>query len=342
VQVVSVVAALALAAVASCSTFDGLVATLDEGAPAPPAGESQSGFLPLDDAVLLCSKVTGCPHLAQSIMASLGVPLDAEHFSTCVAMASNPLPADHPGRGAQAAFLLCSAQAKGCAEANLCNWFESVALDDPRCVEALKNKAAGPCSADGRSEFFYCDSGYIEHCDNPIYGKDSACVVEAGGEPFCTSKASQSCKAAVCEGTKLHYCVDNAEHPEAIQDCAARGLICGADPLGNTACLTSSIAKSCSLESAGAACSNDVVAVCDGEQISEFNCRTLGGTCDSDHGAPHCALPTDECSTVGPGIDDCDGTTITLCAGGKKKSYDCARVGLSCLPAAQGAPARCG
>lgn len=329
--------------VVSCTTFDGEKASLGEGAGGG-GGESQidsqGGFLSLGDAVLLCSRVFTCPYMRPSVLASMALPLDDKQFSACVSWATNPLPANRPGRQTQAALLQCAAKGKTCAESTGCMWYEAVASDDPRCQGAT---SSGPksCSTDGRSSLYACPN-YIEHCDSPVYASGSVCTLDQASEPYCGVPAT-TCQNGSCEGNKLHICYFQGQ-PDSVIDCAALGYECGSDSVGQPKCLSNGIAKACGsgVALASAACSGDRVAVCDGDYIFEFDCTKLGGTCENLSGTPRCAVASDECSPSDAGIDACSGTSISLCAKGKKESFDCASLGLTCKPAAGKVSAYCG
>ncbi len=318
--------------VASCTTFDGLVATLGEGAP-PGGGGALPGYLPVDDAVRLCARATTCPMLAESIAFSLQIPVETRYFSDCVAWLTDPLPGDRQGRDTQIRFLRCSLDAKDCAAARLCMPYEKVTADDPRC----QGVAAGVCIEENRG-ISRCPD-YLTHCENPYFKPGQSCVPDPDEGNVCG--VAGGCAESTCDGSFLQACYSNPKYPVSVYDCASSGYACGLDQVGEPGCLTRGN-ESLTCQSVGSACTGNLVAVCDGYQFSQYNCEALGGTCDSLRGPPRCVLPADECSPYDADIHGCDGTSITLCLGGKKKSYDCAGLGLSCKPATGDSSAHCG
>jgi hypothetical protein len=148
--------------------------------------------------------------------------------------------------------------------------------------------------------------------------------------------------SASCIGTLFDYCAQTSNLHESV-NCAYDGYTCGLatnDDSGVPGCNTGAVYKTCS--SAGSTCTGDVVSVCDGYQVSEFDCAALGGTCSAKAGPALCVRSDDACSPFDPGIDTCSGTTLSLCIGGQKQALDCATLGMSCVPSAGAASGHCG
>jgi hypothetical protein len=324
----------------ACTTFNGLSAEpspgADGGANAPDGG-SQEGYLGVDDAVALCTNVFACPLLPQSVLLSLAIPLDAAHFSACVSWASDPLPASHPGRASQASYLVCVAEAADCASAIACLSTEAIDPADPRCA-GISPDSIGQCSADGNDQLLCTD--YIIHCQNRFFAPGSTCQLDAQGYTYCGT--GSGCTVSACSGQNLLSCVpDNGA--TMTQDCGALGRTCAVDGVGQDNCLTGNVVEMCTGDTGASVCTGNVIAVCDSQFVSRYDCGELGATCDSVKGAPRCALPSDSCSPYDKsGVDTCNGTSITMCVGGKSMSYDCGKLGKSCQPAAGSISAHCG
>ena len=96
-------ASAAIAIVASCTVFDGLDGKVIGGG-SDAAGDvvdeqtllagEQVGYLSLADGVSFCSNAFACPNLTDDGEFSVDVPVDSNHFSSCVDWVSGPLPKD--------------------------------------------------------------------------------------------------------------------------------------------------------------------------------------------------------------------------------------------------------
>jgi hypothetical protein len=362
----------ALLVVVSCSTFDGLVATLDEngalldagaGAPgasgasgasgkgsdgpdasfdadadaAPDAPPSAApGFLSFDDALRLCRKIAACPRLGLSALISTAIPLDVSRFSSCVSWAAGPLPADHPNIAAQGAALSCIAQASSCEDAAECIWYEAVNAGDPRCKGI--DTVAGVCADKGRTVNI-CPAA-IQHCNGDFWGAGSTCIFDPSqGYAYCAR--TEGCPAARCDGDLYTSACAGPMQPYQTVNCALIGTTCGLDSLGIHGCLANGTVKKCASLDPVVQCAGNVVEVCTGYQGAEFNCASLGGTCSNAKGVVRCALPGDTCTAADPGIDACSGSVLSLCFAGQPMTFDCSKVGMTCKPPANGLSGRC-
>jgi hypothetical protein len=92
----------------------------------------------------------------------------------------------------------------------------------------------------------------------------------------------------------------------------------------------------------GTDCAGDIVTVCDGFNLSEYNCAALGGTCSKTGGSARCKRPADGCTPFDPGLNKCTGTQISLCIGGKPATFDCASVSKQCVAGAGAQSSHCG
>ena len=348
-------ASMAFVVVGACTTFNGLSvpiasdgdASFDasaDGDTGPPLTDGGVGFLSLEDAVRFCKNAFTCPNLATSTIESIDVPIDTQHFSSCVDWVAGSLPPDRIGIAQTASFLECAAKASSCTAAIDCMWFGLLAAGDPRCEGIDSGPLTdagydrGSCIDDGGA-VVYCSSGSfgtIEHCDNAYSPAGSTCRAGSDGIHYCDLTVPCG-SGADCNGSVLTFCGVNGDR--AGHDCAVGGFTCGADVSGTVDCLTNGTYRSCT--TVGATCAGDTVYVCDSQYSAAYDCVAAGGTCDDTFTA-RCKRPTDTCSPGSPGIDTCTGNSITLCSGGQPQVFDCTSVGLTCKAAASGQSAHCG
>jgi hypothetical protein len=353
---VSALVAAAMAVIAACTTFNGLSVPSESNnqdaatdvsvsdvaeEKSSPTIDAGSGFLDLEDAVRYCVNAFNCPNLALSTVESIDVPVDTQHFSSCVDWMAGPLPPDRVGAQKTALALDCAAKATTCEAAGNCMWFNLIDVSDPRCngVDSgpLTDAGYDPGTCEGDGGFvLYCNAGYIEHCDNPYWAPGTQCVLGTNGVHNCDIKGA--CGSTDCTSTFINYCSVDGHHVS--YDCAIGGFSCGTDSTNDTDCLTNGTFRGCS--TVATTCAGDAVSVCDGAYQAAYDCAAVtGGTCDNTY-TPRCKRPTDTCSPATPGIDTCTGDVISLCSGGQPTSFDCTSIGLKCLPAATGQSGHCG
>ncbi|MEO8875847.1 MAG: hypothetical protein ABI461_09690 [Polyangiaceae bacterium] len=344
---------IAFGVAGACTTFNGLSvpgavsgdASFDasiDGEAGPSPLDGGVGFLSLEDAVRFCVNAFNCPNLAMSTIESVDVPVDTQHFSSCVDWLAGGLPPDRLGVDQTASFLECAAKATSCAAATDCMWLDLIDTSDPRCNGIDSGPATeagidpGTCQDDGGTIIYCTSSPYIVRCENAYWAEGSTCRKGSDGVHRCDLKTP--CGSTTdCNGSILSYCGVNGDRVG--YDCAVGGFTCGTDISGDTDCLTNGSLRSCSI--IGATCSGDTVNVCDGEYTAAYDCVALNATCDDTFTA-RCKRPTDTCSPGSPGIDTCTGDTISLCSGGQPKTFDCTSIGMKCKPAASGQSAHCG
>jgi len=330
--------------VASCTIFDGLQVGVDGGEGGSDGGGDvandqnllpgqQPGYLSLSDGVAFCSNAFACPNLTNSTEFSADVPVDANHFSSCVDWVSGPLPSDRNGHDATAAVLQCAANATTCNGADGCFWDEVITSGDPRCAGKDAGKV-GSCGDDGGS-VYYCNSNpAIVHCGNSYFAAGTTCQYDDAGTPFCSQLP---CASQTCLGDMLEFCGNDGL--EFSQNCAMGGFTCGFDTTeGFDDCLTNGAAKKCTTLAIN--CSGTTVALCDSTYVSNFDCSTYGGSCDQTS-FPRCKRPNETCTPADGDVDICTGTSISLCVGGTKQAFDCASIGKTCVPAASGQSGHC-
>ena len=362
------------AALPSCTTFDGLTvgadantnsnadgnadadadgsdATLDaplsETSSAPEAGPeagpdaaTRMGYLSLDDAARACSLIFKCPELAPSVLVSVAVPVDPINYSLCVHWLAAPVPPDRPGLAVQAQAFACMAK-KGasCNAASACLAEELVAGNDTRCA-GVGIDGGEVCGDDGGT-VLNCAGGYFLHCGAAYYGPGSQCLVGLDGAHFCALGTNCTVQAS-CIGTIFDYCGAGDNLHESI-NCAYDGYTCDVatnQDAGLPNCNTGTQYLSCS--TAGTSCAGAVVDVCDGAQVSEFNCAALGQSCLAQAGPAICGTSSDACTPFDPSVNLCNGSSLSLCVGGHPQQVDCSAIGLACIPGAGAQSGHCG
>jgi len=346
---VTTIVAGSIVLASACTIFDGLTVPAEAGPDVQPtptdggdAGEGGTpggGYLSLADGVKFCANAFKCPYLAPSTLQSLGVPVDVAHFSGCVSWVSGPIPPDRPGIDAQRRSLECAARANGCTAAGSCMWWENIDPKDTRC-NGYDGGTNGACTDEGGT-LQYCKDGILAHCNSEGYIAGSSCMKGMDGTYRCATKVCPMNTTEACQGVYETYCGSGSNLVQGL-NCAITGYTCGLDPMsGYINCLTGGQLKTCSATSVTCGGAGSIVSVCDGSQVNEFNCAALGGTCDGMAALPRCKLPSDQCSPYDANVDACSGSTLSMCVGGKKTSFDCASAGLACKPAAGMVGAHC-
>ena len=346
-------AATSLVILGACTVFNGLSVPDATGGDASFDGTADSGegsanvdagggFLSLEDAVKFCVNAFNCPDLATSTLESIDVPVDTQHFSSCVDWMAGPLPPDRPGIPNTAQFLKCAADATSCSAAGDCIWLDLIDPGDPRCVGIDSGPLTeacfdpGTCTPDGGDVLFCKGSPSVFHCSSNYWGPKTVCATATDQSHYCYLPGG--CGTGTdCDGSILSYCSTGGRR--VAFDCSLGGFTCGTDSTGNTDCLTNGTLRNCS--TLGVSCANDNVSVCDGLYQAAYDCVSAGATCDDTFTA-RCKLSTDTCSPASPGIDTCNGNSINLCSGGQPVTFDCTSIGLTCKPALAGQTAHCG
>lgn len=343
-----IAAALALAAAAACTVFNGLAVTSpgDDAAPpadssvdsfvvdasadaAPEAGTPPVSYLPFSQAAQLCTLATTCQLLPSTIQLSIGVPIDGNNFSLCMEWATGPIPATRQGFMIQQAVLQCMSQASSCAAAGACAVYETIATTDPRCVNG------GSACIDDGGEAVNCGTGYVEYCANGENTPGGICNKGSDGMTVCSiGSAEAGCPAEIsCIGTFEDYCGRDMLHIR--YNCATFG-----DP-----CVYAEAGAQCG-EACGTVgalvCDGNVVKSCDGTEQSPFDCADIGGTCSSKQNAIYCARPADACTPLDPDVNVCSGSSLSLCVGGQKTTFDCSSISKQCLPGIMPQTPHCG
>lgn len=336
---------------AACTVFDGLVAgdagpadaggdaTMGDGAApdAPVDAGNYPGFLSLEDAARVCSNMFKCPLLGASILSSVDVPSDSLNYTSCVGWMAGPIPPTRVGVAKVSAMLACAGKATTCKAAGECFWYSLLEPGEPLCAG---DAGSARLCVNGGNDVYDCQAGFALHCKNALYQSGSTCIAGSDGVPWCSLGTPCTVQSqGVCQGSFDTYCGSNKLTYGL--DCNVTGLTCGFDP-GTSLyqCLTNGSYKTCM--GAGVTCTGGtVVSVCDGNNLSTYDCNAIGGTCD-DTALPRCKRPSDTCSPLDPSVNQCAGDVISLCVGGQPKTLDCTTVGLKCVAGMAGASAHCG
>jgi hypothetical protein len=335
------IAAATIVAGAACTVFNGLAVT-SLGDASPPvdsatdvvlveaaadgpldAGTPPLSYLTTPQGAQLCTLATACQLLPSTIQLSVGVPIDGNNFSLCMEWATGPIPGTRQGFTLQQAVLQCMAQATSCDAAGACSVYENVAPSDPRCTNP-PNDSGSSCLDDG-STAVNCSTGYAEHCANGGYTPGGTCNLGSDGLTVCSLGGIEAgCPANLsCIGTFEDFCGLDGLHIR--YNCLTFG-----DP-----CVYAEAGAQCgeACTSVGAlVCDGNIVKSCDGTEQSPFNCADMGGTCSSKQNAIYCARPADTCTPLDPDVNVCSGSSLSLCVGGQKTSFDCSSISKQCLP----------
>jgi hypothetical protein len=303
-----------------------------EAAPAdgPPAPLS---YLDVQDGARLCALSFTCTQLYQSIVFSTGVPIDPNNFSLCMEWATGPIPPDREGFALQQGVLKCTSQATSCLQAGACQVFENLDMNDPRCAGS---EGGVTCTDNGNTKL-NCGGLFAEHCNNGMYTPGTTCQLGADGTRWCSvGPLDAGCPAvSSCIGTLEDYC-GLGDNLHARYNCSTLGNTCTFNEAGSPVCGT----QPCT--TVAVSCTGTTVAVCDGNEISPFECASLGGSCAAKSGAYHCTRPNDACTPLDADVNQCTGTSVSLCIGGVKTSFDCMSIGKACLPGTLPQTGHCG
>jgi hypothetical protein len=282
------------------------------------------------------------------------------------------VPTNRVGFTYQQQALQCVAKATTCEKAGACFPLETMNPNDPRCwqpeggtveagvcpdagdggdsgdagdagctIEAGPTEILDKCADDGGT-VLKCQGTvkYALHCNTGYYAPGSSCVADVDDTRWCA--LGTDCNVFTsCLGLTLDYCGGPASFVHESVNCTYAGRSCGEDlDSGKVECLAGDSIKSCNV--AGADCHGDIVAVCDGITLSEFDCASLQGTCSKQQGVARCVRSTDSCTPFDQSMNTCAGNVISLCVGGQATSFDCSLIGMTCKPGAGAQSGHCG
>lgn len=328
------------AALATCTVFNGVTVPDDGegGQPGADAGgefvDFATAFVDLEDAVRACRWAFECPTLSRTIGMSLSLPLDSMSLSSCAHWLAGPVPASRPGSAIQAQVLKCVAKATSCTEASRCGFVEALPSDDDRCAGAQAD-AAPYCEDD--ETLVECEKLRLHHCGSARFQEGSTCDTGPGGVSTCSFAPCGDAGAVSCALDTQFICYDGLLTGV---DCTTAGLECGSILY---CAAEQGLPDPCEDEPGSADCSGSVARICDGTLRSHFRCSDLdGGSCEQSGGKGRCVLEGSACEPSAFATTPCDGDRVSLCVMGVHLGFDCASIGLSCIPPADGRSAHCG
>jgi hypothetical protein len=361
------VVALTALSIGACTTFDfpapsgaspddaganDATTASDVDADASPDAGAPS-FLDLPTAARLCALTFQCPGLAAAVEASLVIPLDTPtmplNFSGCMDWLAGPVDPGRLGLAQQRTILRAIAGQSTCPAAFASSPAQPV-ITDAACK-------TDTCSG---AELQSCTSGgsFAIACGAPLFSTAGTCTVPPlSGVGICVTEGTCS-PGLSCTGTgnptpTLLDCYKLGTSYTAY-DCTLSGRECdktAADcvaPGKDTAPCTDRLARD--------ACDTDGTSVlhCAGGLLAEteIDCAATGRACSTASGVARCVDPsTDQCTPFDANgdVNACVGveagglaTAISLCVAGRKTSFDCASIGLTCQPSTDTQTAHCG
>ena len=359
---VLVPAAVLLATVFACTTFDGIsvpppgtdggnpsdTGTPDVSRDSPGSdaggdacGAATKGYLSLAEAAKACSFVMDCDtgQFELDIETNLGIITSSTSYAYCMNALAGTVPSDRPGLAIQQQVLQCVARAPNCGAARACLAVESIVGQDSRCVDGGPQNEAGVYCANGGADIVDCTSSIVQHCATPMFANGS-CVLDPGDPGYygcgrlVTQCASQiaSCEIAT---SVLDDCAQGTS-VDTTSDCKVFGTSCGTPQVDGgptAACMTDGLYRPCDTTTFRDQCDSDssAIATCTFIGIlSRTNCAAMGKRCDSTNGTPLCVGTNDPCTPFSLGIGQCQGNQVTLCIDGQPTSFDCSCSGLAC------------
>ncbi len=352
-----ILATASVALLASCTTFYGLIpdasttSSSSSSTSGTGGGTPLPGLLPELDAAHVCSLVAKCPGLGDSVVASSGLPLvvpkasDTANFSSCVDWLTLPLDTGttpSPARVGLASLrglVDCLAATNTCADAVACPAVEVLPAGSADCM-GMTSRCDGPDVVD-------CTTSVREHCANALFAPGSQCAVDAMGVPRCAVGACSTPEASCDQVSSMpeneqsfvFACV-NGERLGV--DCADLGLACDAlsSMPADSNCSAAGSPATCT-DFGASECLSGHARVCSGAYEADVDCTRLGG-CVAEGSTVRCAPSTAACSPYDADINVCSSSSVSLCLAGVRMAFDCATIGLACIPAAGAVSGHCG
>jgi hypothetical protein len=345
---------------AGCTTFYGVTpdATSSSGTGAGGSGGSapgRLGLLPLLDAAHLCSLVASCPSLGDSVIASTGLPLvapamsDTRKYSSCVDWLTLPLatvegqaPA-RAGFGELSSMIDCMAASSTCADAAKCAFIEALSPGDPVCSGSTGTKCDG-------ADLLDCDARTRAHCGSKGFPPGSQCAPSSvDGSAACAvggcGAAEVSCDPDVDPGPEnasYVFACGASDLREGV-DCRAFGLVCDemSPTLSLRGCVGVTGVATCSTFGVES-CTGAKVRVCSGQLEAEIDCGAIDRGCTTQGASARCEPSGPKCSPYDPDVNLCSGSSIRLCLDGAPTDFDCASIGMTCVPESGAVSGHCG
>lgn len=347
-----------LSVVAGCTVFDGLtVPPSGSGSGSGAGGEAGAGvggsggagggaggsggqsikapieYLSVDDGARLCARLFECPIVADTVVASIGMPANVTNFSQCMTWVSGPIDPDRPGFTLQQSMLSCMVNAPDCEQAAYCGFVVKLIPGLSLCDNG--NLCVGVESA------VDCQKGVAYFCKTAAFDPASACAKD-GQVVKCSLGGCAGPGDSECSGEALHLCDEKGALLPFF--CPAWGLVCS-EVNGAPACATrAGKSTACATLGASSCAASGAAVVCTGDRETEWDCPGIGSECVSQSGAVRCAAPSDACSPFDADVNQCTsgGKAISVCVGGVKIKVDCSAIGLACQPGDASKTAHCG
>lgn len=317
---------------------------VDSGADANP-----TTLLDPTTAAKLCALTFQCPGLAQAIEASVVYPVATPptplNFSGCMDWLNGPIDPNRVGLATQRQILESIAGVSGCSAAYAASPVHPVApFDAGGTCTTLTATCSGP-----DLETCFTGGTFTAACGAPLFDQPGSCVVPALSDvAICVTK--QACSPGLsCSGSGDPTLVDCYKDglSYTAYDCTISGRTCL--NAGAADCVVpGKLAAPCPDRGADDGCDGTSVKHCVGGLLAEteLDCAAVGRVCSTQSGVARCTSSTDQCTPFDSNgdVNACGdgGSTISLCIGGRKTSFDCSSIGLSCIPASDTQTGHCG
>jgi hypothetical protein len=314
-------------------------ATADASAEArPDAGITT--FLDLQSAAQLCARTFQCPGLAQAIEASLVIPIATPptplNFSGCMDWLAGPVDPARLGLSEQQGILHAIAASSSCATAYASTPAQPVDTDAKCLLDSCSGSALQTCTHAG---------SFLLTCDAPLFDQPGACVVPGAAQAaLCVTRGACQPGGSCSSSTTYVDCYKDGASFTAF-DCTLSGRQCVSAP----DCVAPGRPTApCPERGTDDRCDDAWVLHCAGGFLAqtEFDCSATHRTCSQASGAARCVGTGDACTPFDTNgdVNACGdgGSTISLCIGGQKTSFDCSKIGLSCVPGSPTQTAHCG
>ncbi len=348
-----------LGALGACTTFDFAAPTgessldggpvdatslVDAGLDARLEGGADGGggsLLDLPTAARLCALTFDCPGLGQAIESSLVIPVATPasplNFSGCVDWLAGPIDPGRIGLAEQQQILraiAAPADASACAAAYASSPIHPVDAGATCAATSCNGTALETCSAEG---------AFTVTCGAPLFDQPGTCVVPLlSTVALCETKGKCAPGGSCSSSTTYVDCYKDGTSYTAY-DCTLSGRQC-VDEGAPDCVVPGKLAAPCPARGINDTCDGTSVLHCSGGLLAEteFDCSATQRTCSVASGVARCVGAGDACTPFDGDVNTCSGTSIGLCVAGRKTSFDCESLGLSCVDASATQTAHCG
>jgi hypothetical protein len=305
-----------------------------------------TSFLSEQAAAQLCTLVFECPRLDDTIEGSLvipvGTPATPLNFSGCMDWLAGPVSVDRVHLQLQQQILGEIAAASSCAVAYAASPIQpadagSSCTPVSTCASPTVMETCSPPDAGGAFTIQCSTSPLFETAGTCGYDAEDGGICVANG---CPNKLPLNCSL---DDNYLRAC-DLARGTYVSYTCGLSGRTCSGTAAPVPDCvIPGQPAAPCGLKPADD-CAGTSVRFCTGSTIgqTEFDCQAVGRTCSVASGVARCVGPNDQCTPFDSTVNTCSGSSITLCIGGAKSTFDCKSIGKTCLPGDAATTAHCG